>query len=234
MVERSVHIRKAAGPIPAGSTTTINIMALLKPKQEDSKPYTGKPSESAYETLRTIVLVLITALVIRSFVAQPFVVEGKSMEPTLHNAEYLIVDKIEYRLHDPQRGEIVVFKAPEAPDQNYIKRIIGMPGETVTIKDKNIFVEGKLIDEQYIANASQSKATAASPENPSFFLEQKLGPNEYFVMGDNRDHSSDSRSWGPLPKKNILGRAQVVLFPFSNLGWLNIPNYPTLLGIKQS
>ena len=209
-------------------------MALFGIKTADKKVYAGRPSESVYETLRTIVLVLITALLIRSFIAQPFVVEGKSMEPTLHNAEYLIVDKIEYRLHPPQRGDVIVFKAPESPDQNYIKRVIGLPGETVTIKDNSVFVNGTLIDEQYIANAKTTPATTT--ENPSFFLEQKLTATEFFVMGDNRDHSSDSRRWGPLPTKNIIGRAQVVLFPFNDLGLIRVPTstYAALLGVKSS
>jgi signal peptidase I len=206
-------------------------MALFN-NQPDKKPYVGRPSESVYETLRTIVLVLITALAIRSFIAQPFVVEGKSMEPTLHNAEYLIVDKIEYRLHPPQRGDVIVFKAPESPDQNYIKRVIGLPGETVTIKDSSVFVNGTLINEQYIANPSTTPVSTM--ENPTFFLEQKLGVSEYFVMGDNRDHSSDSRRWGILPKRNILGKAQVVLFPFNQLGWIHIPTYASLFGAKNS
>ncbi len=204
-----------------------------KPQPADEQPYTGKPTESVYETLRTIVLVLITALLIRSFVAQPFVVEGKSMEPTLHNAEYLIVDKIEYRLHEPQRGDVIVFKAPEAPDQNYIKRIIGLPGETITIKDSQVLVNGTQVAEHYIAASDIAGSTPTDDGTPAFFLEQKLGPNEYFVMGDNRDHSSDSRRWGPLPKQNILGKAQVVLFPFSQLGWISLPPYGQLAGTQS-
>ena len=207
-------------------------MSQLSEAQSVKKPYAGRPSESVYETLRTIVLVLIAALLIRSFIAQPFVVEGKSMEPTLHNAEYLIVDKIEYRLHGPQRGDVIVFKAPEAPDQNYIKRVIGLPGETVTIKDSSVFVNGTLVDEHYIANPRTT--TASTGDNPTFFLEQKLGATDYFVMGDNRDHSSDSRRWGPLPKQNIIGKADVVLFPFNQLGLIHIPTYASLFDAKSS
>lgn len=209
-------------------------MALFGIKPDEKKVYAGRPSESVYETLRTIVLVLITALLIRSFIAQPFVVEGKSMEPTLHNAEYLIVDKIEYRLHPPQRGDVVVFKAPESPDQNYIKRVIGLPGETVTIKDNAVFVNGTLVKEEYINNPITTPVSTT--DNPAFFLEQKLTSTEYFVMGDNRDHSSDSRRWGPLPIKNIIGRAQVVLFPFNQLGLIRVPtsSYTALLGVTSS
>ena len=210
----------------------INHMAQLNDPQSDKKPYSGRPSESVYETLRTIVLVLITALLIRSFIAQPFVVEGMSMEPTLHNAEYLIVDKIEYRLHSPQRGDVIVFKAPEAPDQNYIKRVIGLPGDTVTVKDDSVYVNGTLVTEQYIANPRTTEA--APTDTPTFFLEQKLNATEFFVMGDNRDHSSDSRRWGPLPKANIIGKADVVLFPFNRLGVIHVPAYTTLLGVKSS
>jgi len=211
----------------------MNLFKRSQPQPSEQKPYAGKPAESVYETLRTIVLVLITALLIRSFIAQPFVVEGKSMEPTLHNAEYLIVDKIEYRLHAPQRGDVIVFKAPEAPDQNYIKRIIGLPGETVTIKDNRVYVNGTQVEEQYIADSMP--ATASDDGTASaFFLEQKLSSSEYFVMGDNRDHSSDSRRWGPLPKQNILGKAQVILFPFTQLSWISLPNYSSLARPAQS
>jgi len=190
-------------------------MSLLSPQSQ----YTGKPSGSTFETLRTIVIVFLLAFLVRSFIAQPFVVQGHSMEPSFHNADYLVVDKVSYRLDHPQRGDVIVFKAPEDPTQNYIKRVIGLPGETVTIKDNLVYVNGKQLTENY----TLEKDTSDNPENPNFFLEQKLGDSEYFVMGDNRNHSSDSRRWGPLPQQNIIGRVLIVVFPFSDFGDIRAP-----------
>lgn len=186
----------------------------------EQEPYTGKPPETAYETLRTIVLVLLAAFLVRSFIAQPFVVQGRSMEPTFHHQDYLVVDKVNYRLNPPQRGDIVVFKAPEDPSQNYIKRIVGLPGETVTIENNSISINGTAIDEPYISELLPQAASLGS-----FFLEQPLGADEYFVLGDNRDHSSDSRRWGPLPERNIIGRALITVFPAKDFGVINHPAY---------
>ena len=183
-------------------------------------PYAGQAPETAYGTLQTTVLVLIAAFIVRSFVAQPFVVQGRSMEPTFDNQDYLVVDKIEYRIGEPQRGDIIVFKAPEDMTQNYIKRIIGLPGETVKIEKSTISIDGQPLAEGYLpANAFDSSRDA------TFFLERKLSDNEYLVMGDNRDHSSDSRSWGPLPKANILGRALITVYPFNDFGVISRPSY---------
>ncbi|MBI2590213.1 signal peptidase I [Candidatus Berkelbacteria bacterium] len=186
-------------------------------------PYTGKSPESAYETLRTIVLVLLAAFLVRSFIAQPFVVQGRSMEPTFHHQDYLVVDKITYRLKNPRRGDIIVFKSPEEPTQNYIKRIIGLPGETVIVKNETITINGQTLNEPYIETITAQDKLTRSPS--TFLMEQTLNENEYFVMGDNRDHSSDSRRWGPLPEQNILGRAMVTVLPFSDFELLKTPDY---------
>lgn len=188
------------------------------------QPYSGgKSTTSAYETLRTIVLVLLAAFLIRSFVAQPFVVEGRSMEPTFHNADYLVVNKFEYRFGEPQRGDVIVFRAPEDPSQNYIKRVIALPGETVKLSNGSVSVNGQLITESYVAPPSSEDS-----DSLSFSLEQKLGAGEYFVLGDNRDHSSDSRRWGPLPKANIIGKVDIVVFPLADFGTIDLPTYPPI------
>lgn len=186
------------------------------------EPYSGKSPESAYETLRFIVLALIAALAVRAFVAQPFVVQGQSMEPTLHSQAYLVVDKVSYRIGNPVRGDIIVFKAPENMTQNYIKRVIGLPGESVRIENERVFVNGAPLDEKYLSLEDQKNLASG---DGSFTMERKLGTNEYFVLGDNRQHSSDSRRWGPLPRKNILGKAIITVYPFTDFGSISRPAY---------
>ncbi len=183
-------------------------------------PYTGKAPESAYETLRTIVLVLLAAIAIRAFVAQPFVVQGRSMEPSFHSQDYLIVDKLRYRVGEVKRGDVIVFKAPEDITQNYIKRVVGLPGETVKIENESVFIDGQQLLEPYLDDGLLSRSTTGS-----FLLETTLGEHEYFVLGDNRDHSSDSRRWGPLPDDNILGKAALNIFPFQDFGLIEAPAY---------
>ena len=164
-------------------------------------------------TLLYIVVVLgITWLVI-TFVGQRTEVNGSSMEPTLSNNDNLIVDKISYRFKDPQRFDIIVF--PFQYDENvyYIKRIIGLPGETVQVKDGYVYINGeKLESDIYGKEVMQSAGIAAEPIT--------LGDDEYFVLGDNRNNSSDSRdpSVGILKRKDLLGRAWVRIYPFDKVG----------------
>ncbi len=170
------------------------------------------------ELLNFALIIIFVVLPIRIFVAQPFVVVGSSMEPTFVNGDYLIIDEISYRINEPKRGEVVVFnyghiasatEGPSTASKFFIKRIIGLPGETVQIKDKTVSIinadhpEGFVLDEPYIA------------EPPTPNVTRTLGDDEYFVMGDHRGVSFDSRSWGALPEKEIVGRVFVRLFPFS-------------------
>jgi signal peptidase I len=159
----------------------------------------------------TVVAILIVAP-IRFFVAQPFIVKGESMDPTFADGQYLIVDELTYRTHAPERGDVIVFKYPKDPSKYFIKRIIGLPNETVKIDAGKVSIfdekhpNGELLDEQYLKNLSYET------------LSEKLGENEYFAMGDNRSNSLDSRIWGPLPKENIVGRVLVRLFPLPEAG----------------
>lgn len=153
-----------------------------------------------------IALVLVGGF--RLFVFQPFLVRGASMEPNFHDWDYLIVDEISYRFRDPERGEIIVFKFPHDPSQRYIKRVIGLPGETVQVQDGQVTIsrgaEEVLLDEKnYI------------PSDTPGSIQTTLRENEYFVMGDNRHYSSDSRSWGALSQDLIIGRVFVRVFPLS-------------------
>ena len=152
-------------------------------------------------------LAVVIVLPIRTFVAQPFVVDGESMHPTFENGDYLIVDQLTYRFKDPTRGDVIVFRYPVHPSTFYIKRIIGLPGETVRISHGNVTVVEKdgteiTLTEPYAVN-----------EDASYTKDSVLGDGEYFVMGDNRPRSSDSRYWGVLPRKDIMGRAFLRLLP---------------------
>ena len=176
---------------------------------------------SIYEIVKTITFVLLAAFLIRFFLIQPFVVEGQSMEPNFHNQEYLIVEKVSYKIGEPHRGDVVIFKAPSNPDYDYIKRVIALPGETIKIANNTIYINGHAIDETYLA---PDELTTVSYD-PKMTLERTLGENEFFVLGDNRDHSSDSREFGVLTKDKIIGKVFVTVYPWSNFGLLPHPEY---------
>ena len=163
------------------------------------------------------VLALGISLLIRFFIATPYIVSGPSMEPTFFDWHYLIVDKIVYSVSSPQRGDVVVFKLPQDASRSLIKRVIGLPGDTVSIRGSQVTIKnevyplGLALNEPYIDPRNASKG-----EN----LEVKLGADEYFVLGDNRHVSSDSRIWGKLPKSDLTGRVDVRLFPFNKMSIL--------------
>ena len=170
------------------------------------------------ETLSTsiyLLVVLCAAYLIITYVGQRTQVSGSSMETTLSDGDNLLVDKITYRFSEPKRFDIIVFPFQYDTDTYYIKRIIGMPGETVQIDyDGNIYINGSLLKESYGREVIQNPGRAAEPIT--------LGEDEYFVMGDNRNNSSDSRdpSVGNIHRKDIIGRAWVRIWPFSKFGVL--------------
>lgn len=170
---------------------------------------------------KTVITVLILAFLIRTFLFQPFVVEGQSMEPNFFNEEYLLVNRMTYRIGDPQRGDVIVFQAPSNPEYDYIKRVIGLPGETVKVEDNNIYINNELLDENY---TNQTNSTIFE-DTKNYKLEVTLDDDEYFVLGDNRDHSSDSRDWGTLPKNNIIGKAWVSVYPWDIFGFIPKAEY---------
>ena len=161
------------------------------------------------EIVRFAIIALVIVLPIRIFIAQPFIVSGASMEDTFHNNEYLIVDQLSYRFEDPTRGDVVVFRYPRDPSKFFIKRVIGLPGDTITIEGGAITItnnehpDGILLDEPYLYTP------------PDSYVTETLGTGEYFVMGDNRGASSDSRVWGTLTEDKIIGRAFLRLFPLA-------------------
>lgn len=163
---------------------------------------------SLFEVLKVIGIVFIAAVGIRYFLFQPFVVEGSSMEPSYHHGEYLFIEKVSYRLHQPERGDVIVFKYPNNPNINYIKRIIGLPGETVGIKDGLVYINEKLLDEPYL---DENEKTIVE-RDPDAKYEITLPDDRYFMLGDNRDHSSDSRNGWLLPDDFIIGRSAVTIY----------------------
>lgn len=170
-----------------------------------------------FELGKAAFLLALLGLFVHYFVATIFVVEGISMAPNLQDGEYLVVDKISYLLKKPERGDVAVLRFPGRLQEKYIKRIIGLPNETIEIKDSHIFINGlKLLTEEYLAPYLKTE-----PDMTVF-----LSKNEYFVLGDNRENSNDSRFWGTLPSENLIGRAVFILYPFSN--WSAVPKvlYP--------
>ena len=161
-----------------------------------------------------IVLAVVIVLPIRLFVAQPFVVDGESMHPTFENGDYLIVDELTYHFEAPQRGDVIVFRYPGDTKIFYIKRIVGLPGETVHINSGQVS-----ITETNGTNITLNEPYAV-PDDATYTLNTTLGPGNYFVMGDNRPESSDSRVWGPLPSYDIIGRVFLRLLPANEIGVL--------------
>lgn len=171
----------------------------------------NKPEQESFfkEIFKFSLLALIIVVPIRLFIAQPFIVSGASMDPTFETNQYLIVDQVSYRFSDPQRGDIIIFRYPKDTSKFFIKRIIGLPNETIEIKNttviitNNTYPTGYSLDEPYIAEVNLKRD----------HIKVTLGQNEYYVLGDNRRASSDSRIWGVLEEEFIVGRAIIRLFP---------------------
>ena len=174
-----------------------------------------------WEMSKIVIIALLIVMPIRYFIFQPFFVRGASMEPNFQNGNYLIVDEISYRLSSPKRGEVVVFKYPLNPSQRYIKRIIGLPGETVEVKDGKVNVYNPNGVPQILDELNYLPESAATFGNAGF----QLADSEYFVLGDNRAASSDSRSWGVLPRENIIGKVFLRVWPFAALAMVGTPAY---------
>lgn len=179
------------------------------------------------ELIRTALIVGILAYGIRLFVLQPFVVEGSSMYPRFQTNDFLIVDKVSYHLHTPERGDIIVFTPPIDATTHYVKRVIGLPGDTVRFQDGKVIIvnsthpQGATLTEPYISAGNTTTLPAGTNKT-----EYTVPANEYFVLGDNRRASSDSREWGLLPKENIIGRVVLQVFPLNRGSVVSHARYP--------
>lgn len=167
-----------------------------------------------WEVVKFFLLALLIVAPIRIFIAQPFIVSGASMDPTFATGEYLIVDEISYRFNEPERGDVIVLKYPRNPSKFFIKRIVGLPGETLTMTDGSISITSTEVPIPWTLNESYVEFTKS--DNSTITLAE----DEYFVMGDNRSASLDSRSWGPLPENMIVGRALLRLFPITQASFM--------------
>lgn len=193
-----------------------------QPTQNTPDPQTepsarGSTSYTKHFFIEAIKIALVSVLIVlpvRIFIAQPFIVSGSSMQPTFDSGDYLVIDQLSYRLDNPERQDVIVFHYPENPDKYFIKRIIGLPGETVTIQDGQITIvneqhpNGFTLEEPYLS--SDNRFTNDE-------LNLTLGEDEYFVLGDNRNESSDSRTWGELPRNLVVGQVLTQLLPITEI-----------------
>ena len=184
--------------------------------EEENKPQIPKTKmeekkETFFDLIKFALLALVIIVPIRTFIAQPFIVSGASMVPTFEDRDYLIVDELSYRLSEPHRGDVVIMRFPEDKKRFFIKRIVGLPNETISVAKSQTTItnaehpQGMILDESYVKNKSDQQASVT------------LGSDEYFVMGDNRSGSFDSRSWGPLKRNLIIGRPLVRLLPVKHI-----------------
>ena len=178
--------------------------------------------EFFWEMFKIAVIALVIIVPVRYFLIQPFYVKGASMEPNFYDHEYLIIDEISYRLNQPSRGDIVVFKYPKDPKQFFIKRVIGLPKEKVTISDNEVYINDQKLTEEYLPAGTQTSLPLRG------YGEVTLGDNEYFLLGDNRDQSLDSRVFGPVKRDFIVGRTWIRGWPFNRLTVFNTPQYDSI------
>ncbi len=180
-----------------------------------------------WELLKAFIIAIVIIVPIRYFLIQPFFVRGASMEPTFDDGQYLVIDQLSYRFRAPARGEVIVFRYPNRPSQFFIKRVIGLPGETIQIEEGQVVIQNAQHAGGVILNeASYLPADVRTGGQ----MTVKLANDEYFVLGDNRAASSDSRSWGSLKRDAIVGRVWVRAFPFNSLT-VFAPERQGLLGI---
>jgi signal peptidase I len=172
-----------------------------------------------WELIKVFLIAALIIVPIRYFVVQPFFVRGSSMEPNFHNGEYLVIDELSYYFRQPARGEVVVLRFPNDHSQFFIKRIIGLPGDSITVADGLIVVRNSEL--QQGAQLDETSYLAVT-ERTGGSVTLTLHENEYFVLGDNRAASSDSRSWGALERNEIVGRAWLRAWPLNRLNWFEL------------
>lgn len=174
----------------------------------------SRGKNEAWEWIKALAIAIGLAFLIRTFLFAPFIVEGESMETTLHNEEKLVVNKAIYYLKEPARGDIIVFHAEAKRD--YIKRVIGVAGDTVEVKNDTLYINGKQVDEPYLANKREEAKQQGIPLTDDFGP-VKVPEGQIFVMGDNRLNSRDSRAIGPVDISTVVGRAEFVFWPLKEI-----------------
>jgi signal peptidase I len=216
---------------------------------DETDPSSGAPASGeragsrralgcAFEVVETLVLTLLIYLVIHNFVAQPFEVQQSSMVPTIVNGEYILIDKLTTRFNGYHYGDVIVFNPPESSGLAndgipFIKRIIGMPGDTVTLENGRVFITQPgsspiRIEEPYVVLDTDGSTSPTLPRDVDATAEWVVPEGSFFVMGDNRPQSQDSRAFGPITEDLILGRAWLRYFPLERVGVIDRPDYPAL------
>jgi len=187
---------------------TLLVQKIMEQNTSHIKRIAERYLRLIWEVSKVVIISLAIIIPVRYFLIQPFYVKGASMEPNFHNLEYLIIDEITYRFDDPQRGDVVVLRNPDLQSQFFIKRVIGLPGETIEIKDRSVYINDEKLDESQYLDVSVET-----------FGKQKvqLGDDQYFVMGDNRNESKDSRVIGPIEPDSIIGRTWLRAWPLNRL-----------------
>ncbi len=174
-----------------------------------------------FDFLQGIVVVLALLVMVYLFIMSPQEINGESMEPNFHNGEFILTNKIMYKFRVPARGDVVIFKSPPDPNIDYIKRIIGLPGDTVSVQDNAMYVNGQKVNEPYLAPNTPIFGGTYLAEGQSIVVPQ----DSYFMMGDNRAHSSDSREFGPVQEAAFIGTAVFRYWPINELGPIPHPTY---------
>jgi signal peptidase I len=189
-------------------------MAAPQEQAAGAAPTTRSTASSLFRELAEVVVLAVILYFGISFAVQAVHVEGLSMWATLDDNDYLIANKIDYRLHNPERGDIIILRPPTDNSKDFIKRVIALPGERILIRSGVVYINGRKLDEPYLPEAWIS-FTEWPANNPNG---QVLGPNQYFVMGDNRNRSQDSRIFGPITRDRIDGRAWFRIWPLDHFG----------------
>ncbi len=208
VVAESPTSEDAARPAPPGEAPDDSSPGKpVKPGKEQGDK--ARPFQSLIDLLHDLAIAVVVCVLLITYVVQAFKVQGTSMSPELLDGERILVNKFLYRFGDIERGDVVVFWYPEDPELSFIKRVVGLPGETVEVRNGKVYVDGILIDEPYVNVDNADRRSFAS---------QEIRPGHYFVLGDNRRGSNDSRSWGLVPERYIYGKAFVRIWPLKDVG----------------
>ena len=199
---------------------TINTNSTKNDQNESKKGFSKGLLSFVWEFLKIVIIAAVIVLPIRYFLFQPFIVKGDSMVPNLQSGNYLIIDEISYRFKEPNRGDVVVLNYPLDNTQRFIKRIIGLPGEVVEIKNGKVTISKN--GEKIVLDETSYLPEDLMTDGNVYIT---LKDSQYFVLGDNRQFSYDSRKWGILPKEDIIGKAAIRLFPITNISFIASPNY---------
>lgn len=197
------------------------------------KGLTSGVLDFVWETVRVVIISLLIILPVRYFLIQPFFVKGSSMVPNFHDKEYILVDKWTYRLGRPERGDVVIFRYPGNPKEYFIKRIIGLPGETVLVGNNTVTIYNAEFPDGFVLNEKEylpeTNPTLCAGNTTWCGRKVTTQEKEYFLLGDNREHSSDSRFFGPVNISYFSGLAWLRLWPLNNIGFIPRTDYPAVL-----